>query len=62
MCMPVDNFEDFEQELEEAAEHSRGPGDPDAHGYPGEDIIKQEGVTPDGRTNTDQLDLTNVPF
>jgi hypothetical protein len=61
MCMPVDNFEDFEQELEEAAEHSRGPGNPDAHGYPGE-IIKDEGVTQDVRTNTDAIDLTNVPF
>jgi hypothetical protein len=61
MCMPVDNFEDYEQELEEAAEHSRGPGDPDAHGYPGE-IINEQGVTPNVTTDTNQLDLTNVPF
>jgi hypothetical protein len=61
MCMPVDNFEDYEQELEEAAEHSRGPGDPDAHGYPGE-IINEQGVTPNVTIDTNAIDLANVPF
>lgn len=61
MCMPVDNFEDYEQELEDAVEHSRGPGDPDAHGNPGE-IINQQGASSNGTSDTRPLDLTNAPF
>lgn len=40
--MPVDNFEDFEQDNEVVVDIPRGLGDPDAYGYP--DEIKDEGA------------------
>ena len=51
MCIPVDNFDDLEHETEAVGAVSRGPGDPDAHGYPGDN--NDEGVTQHGtRENT----------
>jgi hypothetical protein len=60
MCMPVDNFEDLEQENEASLGLSRGPGDPDAHGYPGEP--KEQGVASSVTINANPIDLSNVPF
>lgn len=58
MCMPVDNFDDPEHDTEEVVGLSRGPGDPDAHGYPGNN---DKGVKQHGTTDPD-TQLTTVPF
>lgn len=41
-------------------DETRGPGDPDAFGYPGDEIINQ-GAEP-RVTIPDKLDVTDVPF
>lgn len=58
MCMPVADFENTEPSPEDVVGLSRGPGDPDAHGYPGEP--KQEGVEPNGTNEPTAVD--DVPF
>jgi hypothetical protein len=56
MREPVDTFDTDKHDTEAASMVPRGPGDPDAYGYPGEDN-NDKGADADG-TRTD----TAIPF